>query len=142
MTYHTPKDLLKKFERIADVLAEDVDALSDAQVLQEAKDDGIDTEKLASEFRSSALSLIAKAKRERLSQAQSSLAESQQFRANRNSIRPSLHVIKRQIQKIMTLKPALAVSFRDEKEMSATDWQSLWDDFVEMGELRSEDDVS
>jgi ribosomal protein L17 len=141
MTHHTPKDLSLKLERVADAFAGDVDAMSDAQILQEAKEDGIDTETLAADLRSSAFSLIAQAKRQRLAQARSALAASQQSRALKTRVRPTLDMIKQRIQDVLTIKPSLAIAFRDGREMSDDDWISLWDDFVEMGAVKDGDDA-
>lgn len=142
MTHHTTKNLSLKVDRISEALADDVDRLSDEQVLQEAKDDGIDTAKVAVEFRSSALSMIAQAKRQRLLQARSALDKSQQSGASIVRSRPTLAAIKARIQEILTIKPSLAIAFRDGKEMCDDDWLSLWDDLVETGAVKEGDDLS
>jgi hypothetical protein len=141
MTRHTSKDLSLQLERVADAFADDIDAMSDVEILQEAKEDGIDTAKLNAEFRSSAFSMIAQAKRQRLSQARSALAASEQSRALKTRVRPTIDMIKRRIQDVLTIKPSLAIAFRDGKELSDDDWISLWDDFVEMGAVKDGDDV-
>lgn len=140
MTHHTSKNLSLKLDRISEALAEDVDGLSDEQVLQEAKEDGLDTAKVAAEFRSSALSMIAQAKRQRLLQARSALEKSQQSRTSAVRARPTLAAIKARIQEVLAIKPSLAIAFRDGKEMSDDDWLSLWDDFVETGAVKEGDD--
>lgn len=142
MTHHTSKNLSLKLERISEALADEVDGLSDEQVLQEAKQDGIDTAKIAAEFRSSALSMIARAKRQRLLQARTALEKSQQSRASTARPRPPLAAIKARIQEVLAIKPSLAIAFRDGKEMSDDDWLSLWDDFVETGAVKEGDDIS
>ena len=75
MTHHTQKDLLRKANRIAAALSDEVDALTDEQLMQEAQEDGLDTAKLGNEFRSSAMKLIAEAKRQKLALARQRLAE-------------------------------------------------------------------
>jgi hypothetical protein len=142
MTDHTAKNLSLKLARIAEALAEDVDALTDEQVLQEAREDGIDTARVATEFRSSALSIINQAKRQRLIQARMALQQSQQSRNAAVRVRPTLAVIKLRIQEILTLKPSLAIAFRDGKEISDDDWLSLWDDLIETGAVKEDDDIS
>jgi inactivated superfamily I helicase len=141
MTDHTAKNLSLKLARISEALAEDVDELSDEQVLQEAREDGIDTARVAAEFRSSALSIINQAKRQRLIQARMALQQSQQSRNAAVRARPTLTVIKSRIQEILTLKPSLAIAFRDGKEISDDDWLSLWDDLVETGAVKEGDDI-
>ena len=141
MTDHTTKNLSLKLARISEALAEDVDRLSDEQVLQEAREDGTDTAKVAEEFRSSALLIINQAKRQRLIQARIALQQSQQSRNAAVRARPTLTVIKERIQEILTLKPSLAIAFRDGKEISDDDWLSLWDDLVETGAVKEGDDI-
>lgn len=142
MNHHTSKNLSLKLDRFAQALSEDVDGLSDEQVLQEAKEDGIDTAKVAAEFRASALSMIAQIKRRRLLQARAALEKSQQSAASAVRTRPTLSIIKARIQEILAIKPSLAIAFRDGKEMSDDDWLSLWDDFVETGAVKEGDDIS
>jgi hypothetical protein len=141
MTHHTSKTLSLKLDRVAEALADDVDGLSDEQVLQEAKEDGIDPSKVAGEFRSSALSMIAQAKRHRLLQARSALEKSQRSSASAVRTRPTLAAIKARIQEALAIKPSLAIAFRDGKEMSDDDWLSLWDDLVETGAVKEGDDI-
>jgi hypothetical protein len=142
MTHHTSKNLLLKLDRISEALGDDIAELSDEQVLQEAKEDGIDTARIAAEFRSSALSMIAQVKRQRLLHARTALEKSQQSRAPTARARPTLAAIKTRIQEVLAIKPSLAIAFRDGKEMSDDDWLSLWDDFVETGAVKEGDDIS
>lgn len=140
MTNHTPKDLRQKATRIAEALSDEVDALTDEQIMQEAKEDGIDTAKLANDFRSNAMQLIAQAKRQKLALARQRLADSQRGHVAQPRSRPGLELIKQQIQAVLAVKPNLAVAFRDGKKLSDDDWLSLWDDFIEMGAIKDEDD--
>ena len=140
MTHHTQKDLLRKANRIAAALSDEVDALTDEQLMQEAQEDGLDTAKLGNEFRSSAMKLIAEAKRKKLALARQRLAESQQNRATEPRSRPSLESIKQRIQAVLAIRPNLAVAFRDGKTLSDDDWLSLWDDFIEMGAVKDNHD--
>ncbi|AQR69845.1 hypothetical protein BZG29_17075 [Janthinobacterium sp. LM6] len=140
MTHHTQKDLLRKANRIAAALSDEVDALTDEQLMQEAQEDGLDTAKLGNEFRSSAMKLIAEAKRQKLALARQRLAESQQNRATEPRLRPSLESIKQRIQAVLAIRPNLAVAFRDGKTLSDDDWLSLWDDFIEMGAVKDNHD--
>lgn len=140
MTHHNPNDFRQKATRIAEALSDEVDALTDEQVMQEAKEDGMDTAKLANDFRSGAMQLIAQAKRQRLALARERLAASQQSRVAQPRSRPSLESIKQRIQAVLAVKPTLAVAFRDGKTLSDGDWLSLWDDFVEMGAIKDNDE--
>lgn len=138
MTNHTPKNLLQKATRIAEALSDEVDALTDEQIMQEAKEDGLDTAKLANDFRSNAMQLIAQAKRQKLASARQRLAVSKQGRLVQPRSRPGLELIKQRIQAVLSVKPNLAVAFRDGKKLSDDDWLSLWDDFIEMGAIKDD----
>lgn len=139
MTHPTSKDIRAKVGRIAEAFKADVDALTDEQVLAEAREDGLDTAKLARDFRSNAMTLIAEAKRQKLALARQRLAESQQNRSARSAPRPSLETIKKRIQEVLGVNPGLAVAFRDGRSISDDDWLTLWDDFVETGAIKDQD---
>lgn len=139
MTHPAPKSLRAKIGRIAKAFEADVDALTDEQIMAEAREDGVDTAKLARDFRSSAMTLIAEAKRQKLAQARQRLADSQKNRQDRSALRPSLEVIKKRIQDVLAINPSLAVAFRDGRSISDGDWLSLWDDFIETGAIKDDD---
>ncbi|MEW7850522.1 hypothetical protein AB2N08_17670 [Massilia aurea] len=142
MKHAVPKNSLAKIGRIAKAFEADLDALTDEQIMAEAREDGIDTAKLARDFRSSAMTLVASAKRQRLTQARQRLADSQNNRRDRSALRPSLEVIKKRIQDILAINPGLAVAFRDGRSISDSDWLSLWDDFIETGAIKDDDEFN
>lgn len=142
MTHPTSKDIRAKVGRIAEAFEADVDALTDEQVLAEAREDGVDTAKQARDFRSNAMTLIAEAKRQKLALARQRLAESQQNRSVRSASRPSLETIKKRIQEVLNINPGLAVAFRDGRSIADDDWLTLWDDFVETGAIKDQDGLN
>jgi len=127
-----------KYKTIEKSLAEDVNHLSDADLLQEATDDGLNPKDIALNMRASALSLVAEAKRKRILQVREKLKESDKF--SRSELpRPSMDAIKSKLQELFSRRPELAVAFRQGTKQSDSDWQSLWDDLIEIGEIRKED---
>lgn len=142
MTHPTFKNIHAKIGRIAEAFEADVDALTDEQIITEAKEDGVDTASLARDFRSNAMALVAEAKRQKLALARQRLAESQKNRPDRSTARPALETIKRRIQQVLAINPGLAVAFRDGRSISDDDWLSLWDDFVETGAIKDQDGLN
>lgn len=140
MTRPGIKNLRAKSQRVAEELAADLDSLSDEQILREASEDGIDSVKLADNFRSSAANLIAAAKRQRLVQARHKLDAYERGHASRPASRPSLEVIKERIQAVLVNRPSLAIAFRDGRSHPDSDWLSLWDNFMELGVVKDDDD--
>lgn len=140
MTRPALKNLGVKARLVTEALAADLDSLSDEQILQEANEDGVDTIKLAAAFRSSAAALIAAAKRRRLAEARQRLDAHERIRTSRPTSRPSLEVIKARIQAVLATRPMLNIAFRDEKSHPDSDWLSLWDNFVEIGAIKEDDD--
>lgn len=139
MTHPALKNSRAKIGRIAKAFEADVDALTDEEIMAEAREDGIDTAKLARDFRLSAMTLLADAKRQRLTQARQRLADAENIRRDRSALRPSLEIIKKRIQDVLAINPSLAVAFRDGKSISEDDWLSLWDDFIETGAIKDDD---
>jgi len=133
------KNLHLKISQIAEAFEADIDSLTDEQLMTEAREDGVDTATLASNFRSSATALIANSKRQRLALARQRLSDAQQNRSSRSLPRPSLETIKKRIQEVLSINPGLAVAFRDGRSISDNDWLSLWDDFIETGAITDDD---
>lgn len=49
------------------------------------------------------------------------------------------NVIKDRLHRLFAQNPNLAVAFRQGKKQSDSDWESLWDDLVEIGEIKEDD---
>lgn len=128
-----------KYEALERHFDKDLDALSDAELLKEASEDGLSTEKIANEMRSNAMRLIAESKRKLLAQTRTRMETAQQNSVKKETPRPTLEVMKDRLQRLFVQKPNLAVAFRQGKSQSDSDWASLWDDLVEMGEIKEDD---
>lgn len=128
------RDSLARMKAIECALREDVLAMSDEDIFAEAKEDGIDPAAKAQELRASALAMVNAAKRRRLEAARARLeGEAQGFKTPAK--RPPIEEIKRRLQTILQGGGAngLAIAFRNGQQQSEADWETLWDDLVELG---------
>ncbi|MDP3223804.1 MAG: hypothetical protein Q8M96_11785, partial [Rubrivivax sp.] len=53
--------------------------------------------------------------------------------------RPPLERIKEAIREVFAREPDLRVAFRDGKQQSQSDWESLYDDLVGLGALKPDE---
>jgi hypothetical protein len=128
------RDPIERMKAIEIAMAEDANALSDEQIVAEMKEDGIDPNAKAQELRASALSIVRAAKRRKLEAARARLEGVEQgFKTPAK--RPSIAEIKRRFQEILRGGSAngLAIAFREGQQQSDADWESLWDDLVDLG---------
>ena len=128
------RDDLARMRAIERAMAEDILAMSDEEILAEARGDGVDTAAKAQELRASALAMVNAAKRRRLEAARARLeGEAQGFKTPAK--RPPIEEIKRRLQAILQGGGAngLAIAFRNGQQQSEADWETLWDDLVELG---------
>jgi hypothetical protein len=139
---HLPKnDPRAKIKALERALTEDLCATSDADFLKDFSDDGLDISEVANSMRTSALDLVMQVRRKKLALAKAG-SKSQAFSNTDVHARPSVESIKRLLGDLFAAKPALAIAFRQGKSQSDTDWISLWDDLVEIGEIPRNDDES
>ncbi|ABR91934.1 Hypothetical protein mma_0996 [Janthinobacterium sp. Marseille] len=129
-----------KYEALERQFDKELDALSDANLLKEANEDGLNAAEIANEMRSNAIRLIAESKRKLLIQTRERMETARQISVKKDISRPTLDVMKDKLQRLFAQKPNLAVAFRQGKSQSDSDWAGLWDDLVEMGEIKEDDD--
>jgi len=115
-------------------LIADIEALSDEDLLREAREAGEDILKIAGEVRSSARESAASVLRAGLASAKSAAAAR---RAGRAPVRPKLEELKRLVRNALTHQPGAALAFREGKAVSDNDWQTLYDDLVSLGAIKS-----
>lgn len=130
MTKPTKAGELAALRRLA--LA-DVERAGEAELREEARDDGADFTELAERIRCSMREAAAGVLREQLARERT-LAAEVQGRQPKPSTRPSLEDIKRAVSELFTREPKLRLAFRDGKQQS--DWESLYDDLVALGALK------
>ena len=142
MSHNSKETLRLKLDRLVDAFSEDVDALSDDEILNEAKEDGASVDMFARDFKASALSMVAQTRRKLLEEARANLARSHASQSRAPKARPTIEIIKLRIQEALSTRPQLAVAFRDGRKQSDEDWASLWDDLVELGAIEEKDGAS
>lgn len=114
-------------------------ATTDAELRQEAREDGENLDAMAIQMKTSMRNAAASALRERMakSKSQSRLKLS----ARPPSIaRPAIDRIKVLVQDLFARDQSLGLAFRSGKRQSDADWQSLYDDLVAIGAIKSVDD--
>jgi hypothetical protein len=120
---------------------DDLMAHSDAQLRQEADEDGEDVDGLATKLRLVLQNTTSQVLRLRLTEAQRRLVNTA-ARPAKLSKYPALEMLKRQIQSAFESQPELGLAFREGKKQSEADWHSLYDDLIELGAIsRDEDDL-
>lgn len=139
---HLPKnDPRAKVKSIEQALTEDLHVTSETELTREFAEDGLDISEIANSMRNSALDLIMQERRKKLAHARTGIQTQALIRTD-DRVRPSIETIKRLLGDLFIAKPALAIAFRQGKNQSETDWISLWDDLVEIGEIPRNDDES
>jgi hypothetical protein len=105
---------------------EDVLQASEADLREQAEEEGLDFNELAEKIRSSMREAAASVLREQL--VKDRTPASTQRPASK---RPSLELFARE--------PELRVAFRDGRQQSQSDWESLYDDLVRLGALKPDE---
>lgn len=109
---------------------EDVLQASEADLREQAQEEGLDFNELAEKIRSCMRESAASVLREQL--VKNRAASTQRPAAKR----PPLERIKEAIREVFAREPDLRVAFRDGKQQSQSDWESLYDDLVGLGALK------
>ena len=131
----------EKLGALQESALEELFALPDEALLQEVLEDGADPKAQADALRASVMKTLAKARRERLDKARSRLQGVQAAKKPAAMIRPSIERMKQLIQDLFARDASLGLAYREGKQQSEADWQSLWDDLVDMGAIREDDDA-
>jgi hypothetical protein len=113
---------------------EDVLQASEADLREQAEEEGLDFNELAEKIRSSMREAAAGVLREQL--VKDRTPASTQWPASK---RPSLERIKEAIREVFAREPKLRVAFRDGRQQSQSDWESLYDDLVRLGALKPDE---
>lgn len=117
---------------------EDLMAQSDAQLRQEAAEDGEDIDALVTSMRAALHVAAAHVLRQRLTDARQRMTSSiRPIKANKY---PALETLKHRIKSAFELQPELGLAFREGKKQSEADWQTLYDDLIELGAIERDED--
>ncbi len=117
---------------------EELMATSDAQLRQEAMEDGEDIDAIATCVKATMRETAASTLRQRLSQAKAQ-SNSKLIVQKTPSTLPSLEQIKQIVQNLFQTDPSLGLAFRSGKKQTDADWLSLYEDLVLMGAIKPED---
>jgi hypothetical protein len=117
---------------------EDLMAQSDAQLRQEAAEDGEDVDALATAVLTALRGAAANVLRQRLTDAKQRMMIT--LRPTKAPKYPTLETLKRRIQSAFEVQPELGLAFREGKKQSEADWQSLYDDLIELGAIAQDED--
>lgn len=131
----------QKLSALQESALEELFALPDEALFQEVLEDGTDPKVQADALRASFMETLAKARRERLDQARSRLQGVHATRKPMTKNRPSIERMKQLIQELFARDASLGLAYREGKQQSEADWQSLWDDLVDMGAIQEDDDA-
>ncbi|MBN8279026.1 MAG: hypothetical protein J0M16_00260 [Gammaproteobacteria bacterium] len=119
---------------------EDLIAMTDEEIRKEVLEDGENLDEIAGLVKSSMREAAAGTMRLRMAEAK--------VRSHRASTRdapvsrPSIERIKQIIETLFATEPSLRLAFRDGKRQTESDWQTMYDDLIEMGAImRNDDDV-
>lgn len=113
---------------------EDVLQASEADLREQAEEEGLDFNELAEKIRSSMREAAASVLREQLVKVRTPASPQRPA-----SKRPSLERIKEAIREVFAREPELRVAFRDGRQQSQSDWESLYDDLVRLGALKPDE---
>lgn len=139
MSQTPKKDLHSKLEAIELALIDDVLQTPEGELEHEFAQEGLNLNEIATSMRNSASELIMQERRKMLAKARAGLVV-QSIVASHTPTHPNIETIKSLLSELFIAKPSLAVAFRQGKSQSESDWYSLWDDLVELGEIsRSKD---
>lgn len=117
---------------------EDLMAQSDAQLRQEAAEEGEDIDALAAAVRADLRAAAADVLRQRMANAKQLMKST--VRPIKVAKYPVLETLKLRIQSAFESQPELGLAFREGKKQSEADWQSLYDDLVELGAIAPDED--
>lgn len=117
------------------IALEDILNTSDAELRQEAVEDGEDVVAIAANLKSAMRDAAAAALRQRLSQAKGHMT-ARAVRQPGPPSRPPLERLKQLIQEAFASDRSLGLAFRDGKRQSDADWESLYDDLVALGKIK------
>ena len=125
---------------LRDAALEELMATSDAQLRQEALEDGDDIDAIAKEVASSLQEGAAATLRARLAQAKKHHQPKIGERI-RTSVLPTMDRIKQVVHQAFQADLALGLAYRDGKNQTDADWQTLYEDLVEIGAIVPDEDA-
>lgn len=123
---------------LRELALEDLMAVSDEQLRREAIEEGDDVSALTTELRSALRRTIGQTLRQRLVEAKQRL----DLRAGaiKHATYPAFETLKQRIENVFKSTPELGLAFREGRKQSEADWQTLYDDLIDLGALDREEE--
>ncbi len=118
---------------------DDLMATTDAELHQEALEDGEDLDAIATQVKFAMREAAAGGLHQHMARAKTRMRPPAAARSV-PAIRPSIDRIKQIVQDLFQRERSLGLAFRDGKQQTESDWQSLYDDLVAMGAIKPNDD--
>ena len=122
--------------RLRNLAVQDAMAISVEDMAKEDAEDGVDGAEAAESLRLSMRETAARALRE-VKPVRNPGYIPLSARPRR---RPSIEGLKAMVQDVFSRQPALGLAFREGRKQSDQDWESLYDDLVDMGAIEPDDD--
>ena len=133
-----PSKTSSEIAALREAALEDLMATTDAQLQQEALDDGDDLDAIAAQAGAAMRETAAAFLRQRMTQAKERMGNNLKPHMALVS-RPPLEQIKQIIQHLFQTDQSLGLAFRDGRRQTDADWVSLYDDLVAMGAIKPDD---
>jgi hypothetical protein len=130
-----------KFRVLREAVADEILSMTDEEVLKDTRDTGVDPEEIASIMRSKIFDTIANVRKQKLKNIRETLnsVPTQTQNNKQPTMSFGLEEKKRKIMELIA-KPNndFSLAFRNGERQSESDWESLWDDMVEMGLIKDD----
>lgn len=127
----------KELAGLRSAALDDLMAATDEQLQREAKEESVDLDILAASVGAMMQETAAAVMRDRLTLARKSMQTRQTNDCE--VVRPSVEIIKQKIKELFQADRSLGMAFREGKAQTDEDWESLYDDLVDMGVIKPED---
>jgi len=127
------------FARMQDAALEDLLRTPDEDLLKEAAEAGRDTKGNAAALRERIAIEMAQVRRTRLVGARERLHIARQIQSTSRS-RPSFQELKQRVLSALQGLPEARVAFREGQRQTQADWESMYDDLVELGAIQPSGD--
>ena len=133
----SPRSDRYNLKQLRDQAVQDALEISAAELAQEDAEDGVDGVKAADDLRASMREVAARFQRNAApKRSPSYVPVSERMRA-----KPAIDRLKAVVQSVFSREPELGLAFRDGKKQTDGDWESLYDDLVDMGAIDPDRDA-
>lgn len=128
-----------KFRALRKAVADEILSMTDEEILMDARDKGLDPDDIALTMKSKALDMIANIRKQNLKNIRETLNSAQTKSIKRPTVSFGIEEKKRKILALLEMPNTnFSLAFRNGERQSESDWESLWNDMVEMGLIEDE----